>query len=63
MSDIAAYERDPRLTRLDTDVVGTGEDEGRSFVVLADTILYPEGGGQPSDRGTVGGVPVRDVQK
>ena len=26
-------------------------------VVLTDTVLFPEGGGQPSDRGTVGGVP------
>jgi Ser-tRNA(Ala) deacylase AlaX len=25
-------------------------------VVLEDTVLFPEGGGQPSDRGTVGGV-------
>jgi Ser-tRNA(Ala) deacylase AlaX len=25
-------------------------------VVLADTVLFPEGGGQPSDTGTVGGV-------
>ena len=25
-------------------------------VVLADTVLFPEGGGQPTDSGTVGGV-------
>jgi Ser-tRNA(Ala) deacylase AlaX len=62
VSRIPAYERDPRLTRLDTEVVGTGEAGGRPFVVLADTILYPEGGGQPSDRGTVGGVAVLDVR-
>jgi len=63
VSEIPAYERDPRLTRLDTEVVGAGEDEGRPFVVLADTVLYPEGGGQPSDRGMVGGIPVLDVRK
>ncbi len=40
-----------------------GEQEGRPFVVLADTLLFPEGGGQPSDRGTVGDVPVVDVRK
>ncbi len=62
MSDIPAYERDPLLTRLDTEVVGAGKHEGRPFVVLADTVLYPEGGGQPSDRGTVGGIPVLDVR-
>lgn len=58
-----AYERDPRLTRLETEVVSTGADQGRPFVVLADTILYPEGGGQPADHGTVEGVEVEDVQK
>ncbi|MFB6353489.1 MAG: alanyl-tRNA editing protein [Halobacteriales archaeon] len=31
-------------------------------VVLEETYFYPEGGGQPPDRGTVGGVPVADVQ-
>ena len=62
VSRILAYERDPRLTRLDTEVVSTGEDQGRPFVVLADTVLYPEGGGQPADSGTVSGVPVVDVQ-
>jgi alanyl-tRNA synthetase len=58
---IPAYERDPQLTRLETDVVAAGDVEGRPFAVLADTILYPEGGGQPADRGTVGGVAVLDV--
>lgn len=63
MDPVPGYERDPRLRRLETEVVATGEDEGRPFVVLADTLLYPEGGGQPSDRGTVEGVPVVDVRK
>ena len=30
-------------------------------VVLADTVLFPEGGGQPADCGTVGGVPCTRV--
>ncbi len=63
MSVIPAYERDPRLTRLQTEVSAAGKDRGRPFVVLDDTVLYPEGGGQPSDRGTVGGVAVVDVRK
>jgi alanyl-tRNA synthetase len=32
-------------------------------VVLAETYFYAESGGQPADRGTVGGVEVVDVQK
>ena len=63
MTAIPAYERDPRLTRLETEVLEAGDAQGRPFVVLADTVLYPEGGGQPPDHGTVGGVTVVDVQK
>ncbi len=59
---IPAYEREPYLRSLLTEVVGSGIDHGRQFVVLADTILYPEGGGQPADRGWVAGVAVEDVR-
>ena len=31
-------------------------------VVLADSVLFPEGGGQPADHGTINGVKVIDVQ-
>ena len=31
-------------------------------VVLEETYFYPEGGGQPADRGTIDGIPVVDVQ-
>ncbi len=58
-----AFERDPRLRRLETEVLAAGEDDGTTWVVLADTILYPEGGGQPADWGTVGGIRVEDVRK
>lgn len=58
-----AYHRDPRRTELDTEVVASGEDGGRPWVVLGDTILYPEGGGQPADRGTIQDIEVVDVQK
>ena len=63
MSELPAYERDPYLTRLETRVLRTGLEDGRPFAVLADTILFPEGGGQPADRGILGEVPVLDVQK
>ncbi len=62
MSQLSAYERDPYLRALDARVLDAGDD-GQPFVVLDDTVLYPEGGGQPADRGTVGGVAVLDVQK
>jgi len=62
MMPIPAYEREPFLRSIVTDVVHAGEERSRPFVVLADTILYPEGGGQPADRGRIGGVPVEDVR-
>jgi len=63
MSALPAYESDPYLRHLNAEILSTGEDQGRPFVVLSDTILYPEGGGQPADRGTLNGVAVLDVQK
>ena len=63
MIEILAFERDPRLTRLDTTVVRAGTEGDRTFVVLADTVLYPEGGGQPADRGAIEGRAVLDVQR
>jgi alanyl-tRNA synthetase len=39
----------------------TVESGGRE-VVLTETYFYPEGGGQPADRGTIGEVRVEDVQ-
>ncbi|BDU69463.1 alanyl-tRNA editing protein [Geothrix oryzae] len=58
-----AYERDPFATALETRILACGEERGRPFVLLEDTVFYPEGGGQPCDLGTVNGVAVVAVQK
>ncbi len=60
---LPAYHRDCYLTALDTVVVNAGEEHGRSYAVLAETIFYPEGGGQPADQGLLGNADVVDVQK
>jgi Ser-tRNA(Ala) deacylase AlaX len=62
MTRVYAYERDPFLRELQTDVVSAGVDTGRPYVVLGDTILYPEGGGQPADHGRIAGIGVEDVR-
>lgn len=64
---IQAYEREPYRRELDSEVTAVGDDGGRSYAVLADTVLYPEGGGQPADRGWLmgagGEVVVEDVRR
>jgi Ser-tRNA(Ala) deacylase AlaX len=60
---LPAYECDPFAASLETRVLRCGEELGRPFVVLEDTVFYPEGGGQPCDLGTVNGLAVVDVQK
>jgi len=57
-----AYEREPFLRVLETEVIESGKEGARDFVVLADTILYPEGGGQPSDHGWIATLAVEDVR-
>jgi len=57
------YETDAYARTLDTVVVRAFEDSGRHCVVLEDSILYPEGGGQPSDRGRIGSANVLDIAK
>ena len=61
--DGLAYQQDSFLEVLETEVIEVGREGGRFFAVTADTVFYPEGGGQPSDHGTMGGVDVIDVQK
>ena len=70
MSEIYAYEKEPYRRQLETEVLVIGRQGERLYAVLDDTLLFPEGGGQPSDRGLLSGaaapsqdVEVVDVQK
>lgn len=55
------YYADGYLTEFSASVVRTSTDERGVRVYLDRTAFYPESGGQPSDRGALGGVPVLDV--
>ncbi|MFC6824700.1 alanyl-tRNA editing protein [Halopelagius fulvigenes] len=50
---------EPGVRRFEAEVASV---DGRN-VTLSETYFYAESGGQPADRGTLGGVPVADVQK
>ena len=63
MADPPAYEREPYLRELKTEVIASGELDGRPWAVLADTLFYAEGGGQPADHGRLNGVDVTDVRR
>src|SRR5438105_3237715 len=57
------YLSDPYLVSFTARVVAGSEQGGRPSAVLDRTAFYPEGGGQPADRGTLGGARVVDVQE
>ena len=57
------YYQDPYLTAFTARVL-TCEPSKTSYLVTLDrTAFYPEGGGQPADHGTLGGVAVTDVHE
>ena len=59
-----ACQLDSAIREFTTDVVGcVPNPNGGFWVELRDTILYPEGGGQPADHGWLNQIPVKDVQK
>jgi alanyl-tRNA synthetase len=60
MSD-RLYYSDAYVRTFDARVLARVDVEGRPAVILDRTAFYPEGGGQPSDRGTLDQVRVIDV--
>jgi Ser-tRNA(Ala) deacylase AlaX len=56
-----SFHRDARLRELTTEVLACDAADASWHVRTADTVFYPEGGGQPADHGTIDGTPVRHV--
>lgn len=54
---------DPFLREFSATVLSCEESKGGFAVVLDETAFYPEGGGQPTDFGTLGAVAVTDVRE
>ncbi|KAJ2796533.1 hypothetical protein H4S07_006194, partial [Coemansia furcata] len=63
---LLACQQTPFLQELDTYVLSCSDkpdSEGLYCVELADTVIFPEGGGQPSDTGCISGVPVMHAKR
>src|SRR3954467_14224481 len=54
---------DPYLTAFRARVLEVARLDGKPAAVLDRSAFYPEGGGQPGDRGTLGGARVLDTQE
>lgn len=61
METIRRYEENPYLTELATWVLEVLETGDSQALVLAETLFFPEGGGQPWDLGTIDGLPLSRV--
>lgn len=57
------YYSDPRLSSFDAQLLNQEQEGNRWAVILDRTAFYPEGGGQPADRGQLNDLAVTDVQK
>jgi alanyl-tRNA synthetase len=55
------YFENPYQVEFEANVIQSLDQEGKPAVILDRTCFYPEGGGQPADKGTLDGIPVVHV--
>ena len=57
------YYQDAMMKEFKANVVKTGTENDRSYIVLDNTAFYPTGGGQPHDTGWIDSFEIIDVEK
>ena len=57
------FYQDAMIKEFTANIVTTGTEEGRNYIVLDNTAFYPTGGGQPNDTGWIQGLEIIDVEK
>lgn len=57
------YYDDVFLDRGTAKILSVADEGGKRAAILNATVFYPEGGGQPGDRGTINGVAVAEVRE
>lgn len=57
------FETNPYIREFEARVLKCTEKDGRYFTELDRTAFFPEGGGQPGDRGFVGEAVVKDTHE
>jgi len=63
MSTVKLYQKDVYLKEAELKVLALTMENGRPVVVLEETIFAPDGGGQPCDLGSIGGIRLVDVRE
>ncbi|WP_285765957.1 hydrolase [Peribacillus sp. SI8-4] len=57
------YYTSPKTAQWDSEILGCFKENDHYYITLDETAFYPEGGGQPSDAGTIDNLAVLDVIK
>lgn len=60
---VQIYDHHPYASEYMAKIIKSDQDDKGLYLILDKTIFYPEGGGQPSDLGSINGIQVLDVQK
>jgi Ser-tRNA(Ala) deacylase AlaX len=61
MPQVFAYESDPYRREISVRLLSAGAGDEGCYAVVDDTVLYPGGGGQPRDHGTLAGVEISAI--